>query len=58
MEHHIKSIRPFIGAKDFETSRAFYRDLSFEEFVLSTNLSVFKPVQLLFICRKHMLKIG
>ena len=36
------SIRPFIGAKDFELSRNFYRDLGFEETVLSHNLSVFK----------------
>ncbi len=36
------SIRPFIGAKDFELSRRFYRDLGFEETVLSTNMSVFK----------------
>lgn len=26
-----KSLRPFIGAKDFETSRSFYRDMGFEE---------------------------
>jgi len=36
------SIRPFIGAKDFELSRRFYRDLGFEETVLSSNMSVFK----------------
>lgn len=42
MEHNAKSIRPFIGAKDFETSRRFYRDLGFEEVVLAHNFSVFK----------------
>ena len=31
MEHKAKSIRPFIGAKDFELSRQFYRDLGFTE---------------------------
>ncbi|MES1219975.1 MAG: glyoxalase, partial [Bacteroidota bacterium] len=36
------SIRPFIGAKDFEVSRNFYIDMGFEEKVLSPNLSVFK----------------
>ncbi|APZ47128.1 glyoxalase [Polaribacter reichenbachii] len=37
-----KSIRTFIGAKDFEISRSFYKDLGFIEVKLSTNLSVFK----------------
>jgi hypothetical protein len=42
MEHKAKSIRPFIGAKDFEVSRNFYRDLGFEERVLFPNMSYFK----------------
>lgn len=42
MEHKAKSIRPFIGAENFETSRSFYRDLGFEETVLFSNMSVFK----------------
>ncbi len=42
MEHKVKSIRPFIGAKDFATSRSFYRDLGFEEVVLSPQMSLFK----------------
>jgi catechol 2,3-dioxygenase-like lactoylglutathione lyase family enzyme len=42
MKHNAKSIRPFIGAKDFELSRNFYRDLGFEETVLSGNMSVFR----------------
>lgn len=41
MEHKAKSIRPFIGAKDFELSRHFYRDLGFEETVLSPQMSLF-----------------
>lgn len=35
------SIRPFIGAKNFEVSRSFYRDLGFEEKVLSPDMSYF-----------------
>jgi hypothetical protein len=31
MNRQVKSIRPFIGAKDFEIARSFYRDLGFEE---------------------------
>ena len=42
MDHRAKSIRPFIGAKDFEISRKFYRDLGFEEHVLFDNMSLFK----------------
>jgi hypothetical protein len=42
MEHKAKSIRPFIGAKNFELSRRFYRDLGFQESILSSNMSYFK----------------
>ena len=41
MNHNPKSIRPFIGAKNYEISRNFYRDLGFKEKVLSSNLSYF-----------------
>ena len=42
MQHKAKSIRPFIGAKNFAVSRSFYRDLGFEESVISYNMSYFK----------------
>jgi hypothetical protein len=42
MQHKAKSIRPFIGAKNFELSRSFYRELGFEEKILFTNMSLFK----------------
>ncbi len=48
MQHHAKSIRPFIGAKNVEVSRRFYRDLGFQETVLSPGLSVFKTGELAF----------
>jgi catechol 2,3-dioxygenase-like lactoylglutathione lyase family enzyme len=41
MNHNAKSIRPFIGAQDYERSRSFYRDLGFEETVLSAGMSLF-----------------
>lgn len=41
MQHNARSIRPFIGAKNFEVSRRFYRDLGFSEKVLFHNMSVF-----------------
>lgn len=42
MEHQALSIRPFIGAADFEISSAFYRDLGFQEVKLSPEMSLFK----------------
>lgn len=48
MNHQAISIRPFIGAKDFETSRSFYRDLGFHEKVLSHNMSLFTTGALRF----------
>lgn len=36
-----KSLRPFIGSKNFEISRNFYKDLGFEEIVLFHNMSLF-----------------
>lgn len=48
MDHKAKSIRPFIGAKDFELSRSFYRDMGFQEKVLLHNMSLFKTDELGF----------
>jgi catechol 2,3-dioxygenase-like lactoylglutathione lyase family enzyme len=48
MNQKVLSLRPFIGAKDFEESRKFYRDLGFEEIVLSKDMSVFKMQSLAF----------
>ena len=42
MEHKGKSIRPFIGSKDFGISRQFYQDLGFKESILANNLSYFE----------------
>lgn len=41
MKHNAKSIRPFIGAENFDLSRQFYLDLGFLESVISSNLSYF-----------------
>ena len=37
-----KSIRSFIGAKDFTESRRFYRTLEFEEVVIDPKMSYFR----------------
>ena len=52
MQAKALSIRPFIGAKDFELSRQFYKDLGFEEVVLDPHMSVFKTQGLAFYLQK------
>lgn len=42
MNNNMLSIRPFIGAKDFKTSKNFYTDLGFEIIELSTDLCLLK----------------
>ncbi|MDZ4707651.1 MAG: hypothetical protein SH818_04545 [Saprospiraceae bacterium] len=42
MKHNAISIRPFIGSKDYELSRSFYRDLGFQESILTADMSYFK----------------
>jgi len=56
MEHKAKSLRPFIGAKDFNLSRSFYRDLGFEEVVISHNMSVFKTGSMAFYLQDYYAK--
>jgi catechol 2,3-dioxygenase-like lactoylglutathione lyase family enzyme len=56
MKHNCKSIRPFIGAKDYEVSRRFYKDLGFEETVLTPQLSVFKTDGLAFYLQDAYVK--
>ena len=56
MKQKALSIRPFIGAKDFNVSRSFYNDLGFEEIVLSNNFSVFKKEGLAFYLQDAYVK--
>lgn len=56
MKHKIQSIRPFIGAKDFEISRSFYKDLGFEETVIDTKFSVFKTGEIAFYLQDYYAK--
>jgi hypothetical protein len=56
MEHKAKSIRPFIGAKNFEVSRHFYQDWGFEEVILEHNMSVFKTDGLAFYLQNYYIK--
>lgn len=56
MKYSAVSIRPFIGAKDFELSRNFYRDLGFEERVLTPDMSLFKKQELGFYLQDAYVK--
>lgn len=56
MEQQHKSIRPFIGAKDYELSRRFYRDLGFEERILSANMCLFKTGEIGFYLQDAWVK--
>jgi catechol 2,3-dioxygenase-like lactoylglutathione lyase family enzyme len=56
MEHKAISIRPFIGAKDFEVSRSFYRDLGFQEIILTPTMSLFKTELLSFYLQDYFVK--
>lgn len=56
MEHKATSIRPFIGAKDFEISKRFYRDLGFLETALTHNLSVFTTGSIAFYLQDAYVK--
>ena len=50
------SIRPFIGSKNFETSRQFYQDLGFKETVLMPNFSVFELGAIAFYLQDYYLE--
>lgn len=56
MQHNAKSIRPFIGAKNFEISRNFYKDLGFEEIILAPNFSLFKTDAIAFYLQDYYAK--
>lgn len=56
MNHKIKSIRPFIGAHDYELCRSFYRGLGFEEIVLGDDMCLFKTGETGFYLQKAYVK--
>ena len=57
MSYSIKNIRAFIGAKNYDESRAFYQELDFQEVILSEKLSLFKVKDdLSFYLQKYYVK--
>jgi hypothetical protein len=53
MTFELNSIRAFVGAKNYTVSRSFYRDLGFEEKVLSDSLSLFQAGALGFYLQDY-----
>jgi len=53
MEPGVQRIRPFLGSRDYDLSRAFYRELGFEERVLSEKMCVFNCEQVWFYLQKY-----
>lgn len=56
MKLEINSIRPFIGAKNYNISRAFYFDLGFEEVIISNDLSLFRTDNFSFYLQDYYQK--
>ena len=56
MNHKAKSIRPFIGSKDFGISRRFYQDLGFKEIILAPNFSYFETKGIGFYLQEAYVK--
>ncbi len=56
MKHNAKSIRPFIGAKDFDVSRQFYRELGFTESTISHDMSYFSTDGMGFYLQEYYVK--
>lgn len=56
MNHFAKSIRPFIGAKNYDISRSFYQDLGFREHIVGHNMSYFETDGLGFYLQDYYLK--
>ena len=56
MHSNLKSIRPFIGALDFEESRKFYLELGFEETALFPNMNLFTSQHISFYLQRAYIK--
>lgn len=56
MQFHSKSMRPFLGSKNFDLARNFYKDFGFEETVLAAGFSVFKHGAMAFYLQDDYVK--
>lgn len=53
---NIKSLRTFIGAKDYNLSRAFYKAFGFEEIIISDKMSFFRLGNVGFYLQDYYVK--
>lgn len=56
MQPTVIAIRPFVGALDYELSRAFYREWGFEEIVLGDTMCLFQLEGFGFYLQKAYVK--
>lgn len=56
MSNQFRRVRPFLGSKDFGKSRDFYRELGFEEQVVSETMSVFHSGDVWFYLQRYYVK--
>jgi len=56
LEGSIEDLRAFLPAKDFATSREFYRTLGFEQVWLSDKLALFKLDRFTFFVQDYFVK--
>ena len=56
MESEAVSIRPFVGAKDYEMSKSFYRALGFQESPISADMTLFRIGKMGFYLQKAYVK--
>ena len=56
MIHKSISIRTFIGSKDYQISRSFYKDIGFEESVIDSKMSYFRINNLGFYLQDYYVK--
>jgi len=56
MKPNIKSIRPFVGAKDYDTSREFYTKIGCTETVISKDMSLFSMGDFAFYLQDYYVR--
>jgi catechol 2,3-dioxygenase-like lactoylglutathione lyase family enzyme len=56
LEPNLNSLRTFIGSKDFKTSKAFYKDLGFQEAEISEKMSLFTNNKVSFYLQDYFVE--
>jgi uncharacterized glyoxalase superfamily protein PhnB len=56
MEFVTKSLRTFIGTKNFDVSRSFYKEIGFDELILTEKMSYFKKETLGFYLQDYFVE--